>query len=76
MSKLFKDYYIGRKGLYHNKNVVIIGTNYDKFEYEDFGFKFEEFEIELYYEDGTKKTIKLKGNQITKNLKLYESKKI
>lgn len=76
MSKLFKEYYVGRKGLYHNKNVVILSTNYNQFEYEDFGFKFDEFEIELYYEDGTKKTIKLKGNLILKNLKLYESKKI
>lgn len=75
MNKLFKEYYIGRKGLYHNKNVVILSSNYDKVEYQDFGFKFEEFEIEIYYEDGTKTIEKLKGNVITKNLKLYDDKK-
>ena len=73
--KLFEAYYVGRRGLYHNKNVVILSTNYDVLEYQDFGFKFEEFEIEVYYDDD-KKTEKLKGNSITKNLKLYESKKI
>lgn len=73
---MFKDYYIGRKGLYHNKNVVIISTNYDIVEYQDFGFKFDEFEITLYYEDGTKKIEKLKGNLIKKNLKLYDDKKL
>lgn len=76
MSKLFKEYYVGRRGFYHNKNVVIISTNYDKIEYQDFGFKFEEFEIEIYFEDGTKKVEKLKGNLITKNIKLYEDKKV
>jgi len=43
---------------------------YDVLEYQDFGFKFDEFEIEIYFEDGTKKVEKLKGNLITKNLKL------
>lgn len=75
MKKLFDEYYVGRRGLYHNKNVVILSTNYDVLTYQDFGFKFEEFIIELYYEDD-KKTEKLKGNSILKNLKLYEGKKI
>ena len=72
---MFKEYYIGRRGLYHNKNVVIISNNYDIIEYQDFGFKFDEFEVVLYYEDGSKKTEKLKGGLITKNLKLYDEKK-
>ena len=71
--KLFDEYYVGRRGLYHNKNVVILSTNYDVLTYQDFGFKFEEFEIEFYYEDD-KKTEKLKGNSILKSLKLYEVK--
>ena len=71
---MFKDYYIGRKGMYHNKNVVILSTNYDIIEYQDFGFKFENFEIVIYFEDGSKKTEKLKGNLITKNLKLDNKK--
>jgi len=71
---VFKDYYIGRKGMYHNKNVVILSNNYDVIEYQDFGFKSENFEIVIYFEDGSKKTEKLKGNLITKNLKLYDSK--
>jgi len=71
---MFKDYYIGRKGMYHNKNVVIISNNYDLTEYQDFGFKFNEFEIVIYFEDGSKKTEKLKGNLITKNLKLDNKK--
>lgn len=74
--KLFKEYYVGRYGIYHNKNVVILSTNYDTIEYQDFGFKFDEFEIEIFYEDGTKKTETLKGNLILKNLKLYDDKKI
>jgi hypothetical protein len=73
---MFKDYYIGRKGIYHNKNVVIISTNYDVIEYQDFGFDFDNFEITLYFEDGTKKIEKLKGNLIKKTLKLYEEKRI
>jgi hypothetical protein len=68
---MFKDYYIGRRALYHNKNVTIISTNYDIIEYQDFGFQFEKFEIVLYYEDGTKKTASLKGNSIKKYLTLY-----
>ena len=72
---MFKDYYIGRKGLYRNKNVVILSTNYDILDYQDFGLKPESFEILIYYEDGTKKTEKLKGNLIIKALKLYENKK-
>jgi len=76
MSKnLFKEYYVGRRGMYHNKNVVILSSNYDEVEYQDFGFKFEEFEIEIYFEDGSKKIDRLKGNLITKNLKLYDDKK-
>lgn len=75
LKKLFDEYYVGRRGLYHNKNVVILSTNYDVLTYQDFGFKFEEFEIEFYYQDD-KKTEKLKGNSIIKNLKLYEGKKI
>jgi len=70
---IFKEYYIGRRGLYHNKNVVILSTNYDIMEYQDFGFKFEEFEISVYYEDD-KKIEKIKGNLILRNLKLYENK--
>jgi hypothetical protein len=72
--KQFQEYYVGRKGIYHNKTVVILATNYDVLEYQDFGFKFDEFEIEIYFEDGTKKTEMLKGRQITKNLKLYDNK--
>jgi hypothetical protein len=68
---MFKEYYIGRKGLYHNKNVVILSTNYDEIEYQDFGLKFEEFEIIIFYEDGSKKTEKLKGHSIIKKLNLY-----
>jgi len=71
---MFKDYYIGRRGFYHNKNVVIVSTKYDVVEYQDFGFNFDEFEIIIYYEDGSKNIEKLKGNLITKNLKLYEDK--
>lgn len=74
--KIFQEYYVGRKGLYHNKNVVILYTNYDTITYQDFGLEFDEFEIEIYYEDGSKKTEKLRGNQIKKNLKLNENKKI
>ena len=70
---IFKEYYIGRRGLYHNKNVVILSSNYDIMEYQDFGFKFEEFEISVYYEDD-KKIEKIKGNLILRNLKLYENK--
>lgn len=72
MNKLFKDYYIGRRGLYHNKNVTIVSTSYDVLNYQDFGLNFDELEIEVYFEDGTKKTQFLKGNQIIRNLKLYE----
>ncbi len=69
---MIKDYYIGRKGFYHNKNVVIIKTNYDIINYQDFGFKLEYLEITLYYEDGSKKTDILKGNLIKKRLILYD----
>lgn len=72
---MFKEYYIGRKGMYHNKNVVILSTNYNVMDYQDFGLKFDNFEISIYYEDGTKKIETLKGNLITKSLKLYENKK-
>lgn len=74
MNNIFKEYYIGRRGIYHNKNVIILSTNYDIIEYQDFGLKFDEFEIEIYFEDGSKKTEKLKGNLITRNLKLYDKK--
>lgn len=66
---MFKDYYIGRKGIYHNKEVVIVSSSYDIFEYQDFGFKFDNFEIVVYFIDD-KKTEKLKGGLITRNLKL------
>ena len=66
---MYKEYYVGRRGIYHNKEVVILSTNYNVIEYQDFGFKFDEFEITLYYEDD-KKLEKIKGNLITKNLKL------
>lgn len=67
---MFKDYYIGRKGIYHNKDVIILSTNYDVVEYEDFGLDFNKFEIAIYYEDGTKKVEKIKGNLIKRNLEL------
>ena len=67
---MFKDYYIGRKGIYHNKDVIILSTNYDVVEYEDFGLDFNKFEIIIYYEDGTKKVEKIKGNLIKRNLEL------
>ena len=75
MKKIFQEYYVGRQGLYHNKNVVILYTNYDMMAYQDFGLEFDEFEIEIYYEDGSKKIEKLRGSQIKKNLKLNEIKK-
>ena len=75
MYKQFKEYYVGRHGIYHNKNVVILSTNYDIVEYQDFGFNFDEFEIVIYYEDGSKTTTSLKGNMILRNLKLFEDKK-
>jgi len=70
--KIFEEYYVGRKGIYHNKNVVITSAFYDYIEYQDFGFNFEEFTISLFYEDDSKMTATLKGNQIKRNLKLYE----
>jgi hypothetical protein len=73
---MFKEYYIGRRGMYHNKNVIIISANYPLIEYQDFGFNFDEFEVIVYFEDGSKKSEKLKGNLIKKNLRLYEDKKI
>jgi hypothetical protein len=72
---MFKDYYVGRRGFYHNKNVTILCSNYNILEYQDFGLKFDEFEIVVYFEDGSKKTERLKGNQIKKNLQLYDEKK-
>jgi hypothetical protein len=74
VNNLFKKYHIGRKGIYHNKSVVIVSTNYDILEYQDFGLNFDNLEIKIYFEDGTKKTEILKGNQITRNLKLNEGK--
>jgi len=75
MYKQFQEYYVGRRGIYHNKNVIILNASYNVLEYQDFGLKFDEFEINIYFEDGTKKTEKLKGNQIKKNLQLYEDNK-
>lgn len=69
---MFKDYYVGRKGMYHNKNVVIVSVNYDIYQYEDFGFNFDDLEITIYYEDGSKRRESLKGNLIKRNLKLYD----
>ena len=73
---MFQEYYVGRKGFYHNKNIVILSTNYNPITYQDFGLDFDEFEIEIYFEDGSKKTEKLRGNSIKKNVTLYENKKI
>lgn len=70
--KTFSEYYVGRRGIYHNKNVVITSAYYDIVEYQDFGFSFDEFTIEIFYEDGSKMSATLKGNQIKRNLKLYE----
>ena len=70
--KLFKEYYIGRRGMYHNKNIVITSAYYDNYEYQDFGFNFDRFIISFYYKDGSKMTATLKGNQIKRNLKLYD----
>ena len=69
---MFKEYYIGRRAMYHNKNVVIVSVNHDIYQYEDFGFNFDDLEITIYYEDGSKRREQLKGNLITKNLKLYD----
>ena len=61
----FKEYFIGKKGRYHNRNVTIISIDYDPIEYEDFGFNFKQLRIKLYYDDGSK--IKwIKGNEIKK----------
>ena len=68
----FQDYYVGRRGIYHGKNVVILSAYYEIIEYQDFGFDFNNFTLLLYFEDGTKKTGNLKGYQIKKNLKLYD----
>ena len=72
---MFKDYYIGRKGMYHNKNVVILSTFYNVIDYQDFNLDMNRLEVTIYYEDGTKKLEKLKGNKLIKSLKLYEEKK-
>ena len=72
--KQFKEYYIGRKGLYHNKIVIILSTNYDEIEYQDFGLNFDEFQISIYFTDSKKSEIII-GNQIIKNLKLFKEKK-
>lgn len=69
---MFRDYYVGRKGMYHNKNVVIVSVSHDIYQYEDFGFNFDDLEIVIYYEDGSKRRENLKGNLIKRNLKLYE----
>jgi hypothetical protein len=67
----FQEYYIGRKGIYHNKNVIILSVSHDIIQYQDFGLKFDDLEIIIYYDDGSNKTDKLKGNFILRNLKLY-----
>lgn len=72
---MFKEYYIGRKGMYHNKNVVILSTFYNVIDYQDFNLDMNRLEVTIYYEDGTKKLEKLKGNKLIKSLKLYEEKK-
>lgn len=72
--KQFKEYYVGRKGLYHNKIVIILSTNYDEIEYQDFGLNFDEFQISIYFTDSKKSEIII-GNQIIKNLKLFKEKK-
>jgi hypothetical protein len=72
---MFREYYIGRKGMYHNKNVVILSTFYNVIDYQDFRLDFDRLEVVIYYEDGTKKLEKLKGNKLIKSLKLYENKK-
>ena len=72
---MFKEYYIGRKGMYRNKNVVILSSYYDSDDYQDFGLDINKLEIVVYYEDGTKKLEKLKGQLIIKALKLYDVKK-
>jgi len=72
--KIFSEYYVGRKGVYHNKNVMILSTYHELLDYQDFGLNFENFTVVVYFEDGTKKTDSLRGNQIKKNLKLYELK--
>ena len=70
---MFKEYYIGRKGIYHNKNIVIIESNYELAQYQDFGLNFNNLEITIYYEDGSKQIEKLKGNMIN-IIKLYKIK--
>lgn len=70
--KTFKDYYVGRRGLYHNKNVVILSAYYDNIEYQDFGFNFEQFVVTIFFEDGSKSITSLKGKLIKRNLELYE----
>ena len=67
---MLREYYIGRKGTYHKKEVVILSVYYDKIEYEDFGLDFSKLEVGIYYEDGTKKYEKLKGNLIKRFLEL------
>jgi hypothetical protein len=52
---------------------VIISTNYDVIDYQDFGFDINKIEITIYYTDGTKKIEILKGG-ILKLLKLYDDK--
>lgn len=73
--KQFQDYFVGRRGIYHNKPVVILSVYYDVIEYQDFGFDFDNFNVILYFEDGSKKTVNLKGNQIKKNIRLLDIEK-
>jgi hypothetical protein len=72
---MFREYYIGRKGMYHNKNVVVLSTFYNYVDYQDFNLDFNRLEVVIYYEDGTKKLEKLKGAKLIKSLKLYDDKK-
>jgi len=70
----FSEYYVGRRGVYHNKNVVIISAHHELLDFQDFGFNFNSFSIVIFFEDGTDKTVSLTGGTIKKNLKLFEAK--
>ena len=73
--KTFQDYFVGRRGIYHTKPIVILSAYYDVIEFQDFGFDFNNFNIVIYFEDGSKKTASLMGNQIKKNIKLIDLEK-
>lgn len=70
--KMFKEYYVGRRGFYHNKKVVILSSYYDNIDYQDFGFNFDNFVVTVFFEDGSKSITSIKGKQIKRNLDLYE----